>query len=75
MAVASQYKSLPMDKKTQELVAQWRASLTDKERRLHDLAAVKLKKVLDAGPADDDQGSYFPEESHAFKKWIKSQKS
>jgi len=53
-------------------IAAWRASLTDKERRLHDLAAVKLKKVLDAGPADGDQGSYFPEETHAFKAWRKA---
>ena len=61
-----------MDQKTKELIQEWRASITEKERRLHDLAAVKLKKVLDTGPADTDQGSYFPEESHAFKKWLKS---
>ena len=59
-----------MDKTQKQLISEWRASLTDKERRLHDLAAVKLKKVLDTGPADLDNGSYFPEESHAYKKWF-----
>jgi len=57
---------------TEQLLQEWRSSLTDKQKRLHDLAAVKLKKVIHAGPADTDQGSYFPEETHAFKKWLKS---
>jgi len=64
-----------MDSKTQEkdLVAKWRASLTEKERQLHDLAAVKLKKELHAETQDGDNGSYFAEKSHAFRKWLKAQ--
>ena len=55
---------------TKKLIAEWRASLTERERRLHDLAAVKLKKVLITSSSDEDQGSYFPEFSHAFKSWL-----
>ncbi len=61
-----------MDPKTEALVREWRASLTEKERRLHDLAAVKLKKTLHADEEDGDQGSYFPERSHAFRTWLKT---
>jgi hypothetical protein len=64
-----------MDSKTQELVAKWRLTLTEKEIQLHDLAAVKLKKDLHPqGDAEDgDSGSYFPEKCHAFRKWLKAQ--
>ena len=62
-----------MDSKTQDLVAKWRLSLTEKERQLHDLAAVKLKKELHAHAEDGDNGSYFPEKCHAFRKWLKAQ--
>jgi hypothetical protein len=60
-----------MDSKTLDLLTQWRASLTDKERQLHELAAVKLKKELSA-PNDNDSGSYFAERCHAFLKWRKA---
>ena len=55
------------------LVAKWRSTLSDRELALHDLAAVKLKKVLNANAADGDQGSYFPERSRAFTAWLKAQ--
>jgi hypothetical protein len=58
---------------TQELLRRWRESLTEKERALHELAAVKLKKELNPNPGDGDNGSYFPEKSHAFKQWLKAQ--
>jgi hypothetical protein len=61
--------------KTKELVAKWRATLTDKERQLHDLAAVKLKKELHSDANDGDNGSYFPEKCHAFRKWFKMTQS
>ena len=65
-------KRSQMDKlKVQELVAKWRDTLTDKERKLHDLAAVKLKKELHSDINDGDNGSYFPEKCHAFRKWVK----
>ena len=60
-----------MDSKTLDLLTQWRASLTDKERQLHELAAVKLKKELSI-PNDNDSGSYFAERCHAFLKWRKA---
>jgi hypothetical protein len=61
-----------MDSKTLDLLTQWRASLTDKERQLHELAAVKLKKELVVnGGKDGDSGSYFAERCHAFLKWRK----
>jgi hypothetical protein len=62
-----------MDSKTLDLLTQWRSTLTDKERQLHELAAVKLKKELIVnGGKDDDSGSYFAERCHAFLKWRKS---
>ena len=65
-----------MDQKTQALVAEWRASLTPRERELHDLAAVKLKKVVKPsdmpGEKDVDNGSYYADKCHAFKAWVKS---
>jgi hypothetical protein len=60
--------------KTQALLSAWRATLSEKEKALHDLAAVKLKKSLDFS-GDGDNGSYFPEKCHAFRKWLKSQKA
>ena len=59
-----------MDSKTLDLLKQWRSSLTEKEKQLHELAAVKLKKELNL-PKDNDSGSYFPERCHAFLKWRK----
>ena len=56
----------------ERLVKEWRTTLTEKERALHDLAAVKLKKTLNATAEDGDQGSYFPEYSHAFRQWLKT---
>ena len=56
------------------LVAVWRATLTDKERKLHDLAAIKLKKELNI-PGDNDNGSYFADKCHAFIKWKRAQDS
>jgi hypothetical protein len=60
--------------KTQTLLVTWRATLSEKEKALHELAAVKLKKSLDF-PGDGDNGSYFPEKCHAFRKWLKAQKA
>jgi hypothetical protein len=62
-----------LDQKTNDLLRQWRLSLTDRERALHDFAAVQLKKSLNPNPADGDNGSYFPEKCHAFKQWLKGQ--
>jgi len=50
----------------------WKATLTDKERKLHELAAVKLKKELNI-EGDNDNGSYFADKCHAFLKWSKAQ--
>jgi len=60
-----------MDPTIQQALQAWRASLTDKERRLHELAAVELKKKIAVD--DDDNGSYYPEFCHAFKAWQKVQ--
>jgi hypothetical protein len=60
-----------MDPTIQQALQAWRASLTDKERRLHQLAAVELKKKIAVD--DDDNGSYYPEFCHAFKAWQKAQ--
>lgn len=62
-----------LDQKTNELLRQWRLSLTDRERALHDFAAVQLKKSLNPNAEDGDNGSYFPEKCHAFKQWLKGQ--
>ena len=63
-----------MDTNTKKLLEQWRATLTDRERALHDLAAVKLKKNLNAAKCekDGDHGSYFAEKCHAFRAWLKT---
>ncbi len=67
-----------MDSKTQSLVKEWQASLTQRERELHALAAVKLKKTLnpkDMPPEkDDDNGSYYADKCHAFRAWVKVNK-
>ena len=59
----------------ESLIHEWRASLTEKERALHDLAAVKLKKNLNSDVEDGDQGSYFPEYCHAFRAWLKTKQA
>ena len=65
-----------LNQTTEKLLEEWQASLTPKERELHELAAVKLKKVLVPSdmPAegDGDNGSYYPEKCHAFKAWKKA---
>ena len=61
-----------MDDTTKQLLAQWQASLTDKEKRLYELARVKLKKNLNSENNDDgDNGSFFPEYCHGFQNWKK----
>ena len=55
---------------TESLLKEWRQTLTEKEQALHELAQVKLKKVLNVEVNDGDQGSYFPEKSHAFRGWL-----
>ncbi len=64
-----------MDSKTRALVEAWRGTLTEKERQLHELAAVKLKKTIVPKdmPDDKDNGSYYVEKCHAFKKWLAQQ--
>lgn len=64
-----------MDSKTRTLVNAWKATLSEKERQLHELAAIKLKKTLVARdmPDDKDNGSYYVEKCHAFKKWLAKQ--
>ena len=59
-------------------IAAWKATLSDKERRLHELAAVKLKKTLvpkdlPSAKEDKDNGSYYVEKCHAFQAWLKTQ--
>ncbi len=56
-------------------LAAWRATLSEKERRLHELAAIKLKKTLVPRdrPDDNDNGSYYAEKCHAFQTWLKTQ--
>lgn len=59
-------------------VDEWRKSLTEKQRELHDLAAIMLKKELKPKQAsnqshqDSDNGSYFPDKCHAFRSWLKA---
>lgn len=66
-----------MDPNTQKLVTQWQSTLTPKERELHELAAVMLKKVVKCsdmpGNQDKDNGSYYADKCHAFQAWKKSQ--
>lgn len=63
-----------VDPKTASQLRIWWASLDEKEKRLHILASTMLKKSLNADEDDGDQGSYFPERSHSFRHWLKSQK-
>ena len=65
-----------MESKTRVLVEAWKATLTEKERQLHELAAVKLKKTLVSKdmPDDKDNGSYYVDKCHAFKKWVSQKK-
>lgn len=64
-----------MDPKTAPLLAEWRSTLSEREKELHALAAVMLKKTfVQPGPEPDkDNGSYFPEKSKAFQAWCKAQ--
>jgi hypothetical protein len=69
-----------MDPKTAlaslNLVALWRDTLSDKERQLHDLAAVMLKKSLNVKDKEKehfDNGSYYADQCHAFRAWKKQQ--
>jgi len=57
-------------------IVEWKGTLSEKERRLHEMAAVKLKKTLvpkDSKEEDKDNGSYYVEKCHAFQAWLKSQ--
>ena len=60
-----------MDSKTQELVSQWKATLSQKEKELHEMAAVMLKKTINVD-TEKDNGSYYEEKCHAFVKWRKA---
>ena len=64
-----------MDSKTIEQLAAWRATLSEKEIRLHELAEGKLKKILVPTDCkeDRDNGSYYAEKCHAFQAWCKKQ--
>jgi hypothetical protein len=61
-----------MNSDTLKSLEVWRSQMTDKEKQLHTLAAVMLKKSLKAD-LEKDNGSYYPEKSHAFKAWLKKQ--
>jgi len=56
---------------------EWKATLSEKERKLHELAAVMLKKTLipTDSKVDKDNGSYFPDKCHAFRAWLKGNKT
>ena len=58
---------------TQKALLAWREQLTEKQKQLHDLAAVMLKKELKAD-TEKDNGSYYAEKCHDFKKWLNQQK-
>jgi len=55
-----------------DLLNEWKASLTEKERKLHALAAIKLTAVHST---EGDSGSYFPEKCRAFRAWLKEKNS
>ena len=69
-----------MDAKTTALVNEWKASLTDKEKQLHELAEKMLKKNLK--PRDEteikldeyDNGSYYADKCHSFRAFMKTKK-
>ena len=56
---------------------EWKASLSEKERKLHELAAIMLKKSLIPNDikVDKDNGSYFPDKCHSFRAWLKGNKT
>ncbi len=54
-----------------ELLEAWKQQMSENEKRLHEMAAVMLKKSLKAD-LEKDNGSYYPEKSHAFKAWLKT---
>lgn len=67
-----------MDSKTAKLVAQWQSSVSEKEKELHKLAAIMLKKnIIPQDPIASkdslDNGSYYPDKCHAFRAWKKQQ--
>ena len=56
-----------------DTIDEWRKTLTEKQRELHDLAAIMLKKELKPKQGEDtDNGSYFPDKCHAFRSWLKA---
>ncbi len=67
-----------MDSNTFKLVEQWKATLSEQEKELHELAAVMLKKTLvtlgpDGKPMEDiDNGSYYADKCHSFRAWLKA---
>jgi len=63
-----------MSEQMANLLKEWQSTLTPRERALHDLAAVALKKNLVTDSNDKDNGSYFPEKSHAFRAWMKTKR-
>lgn len=60
------------------MLKEWQTSLTPKEKELHALAKKMLKKSISGiedGDNDGDNGSYFPEKSHAFRAWLAKKQS
>ena len=60
-----------MDTDTQKKLEAWKEQMSDKQKELHELAAVMLKKTIKTD-MEKDNGSYYPEKSHDFKKWLKN---
>ena len=54
-----------------DLVNEWMATLTPREKELHAFAAVQLK--AEKGEKGDS-GSYYPEKCRAFLVWLKKRK-
>lgn len=63
-----------MDPTTAKLIEEWKATLTPKEKVLHELAKVMLKKSIQVD-MENDNGSYYEEKCHAFKAWLKKKQS
>jgi len=63
-----------MSEQIAKLLKEWQSTLTPREKALHELAAVLLKKTLITDSNDKDNGSYFPEKSHAFRAWMKARR-
>jgi hypothetical protein len=62
-----------MDPKTAKLVDEWKGTLSDKEKELHELAEKMLKKNL--VPEDEDgfdNGSYYSDKCHSFRAFLKA---